>query len=89
MLPGYLDSIPGQGAISYMAQLRVLTLLNQDPRPSTALNKTQHSQINKYISVVKNPLVNVGDIRDGAVLIPGSGRSPGEGNGNELQYSCL
>ena len=22
-------------------------------------------------------------------LIPGSGRSPGEGNGNELQYSCL
>ena len=23
------------------------------------------------------------------VLIPGSGRSPGEGNGNPLQYSCL
>ena len=22
-------------------------------------------------------------------LIPGSGRSPGEGNGNRLQYSCL
>ena len=22
-------------------------------------------------------------------LIPGSGRSPGEGNGNQLQYSCL
>ena len=22
-------------------------------------------------------------------LIPGSGRSPGEGNGNPLQYSCL
>ena len=22
-------------------------------------------------------------------LIPGSGRSPGEGNGNSLQYSCL
>ena len=70
-----------------MVQLRVLTLLNQDPRSSTALNKTQHSQINKNISVVKNPLVNVGDIRHDAVLIPGSGRSPGEGNGNELQYS--
>ena len=26
---------------------------------------------------------------EGAVLIPGSGRSPGEGNGNPLQYSCL
>ena len=28
---------------------------------------------------------NVGD----PGLIPGSGRSPGEGNGNPLQYSCL
>ena len=28
------------------------------------------------------------DIRD-AGWIPGSGRSPGEGNGNPLQYSCL
>ena len=38
--------------------------------------------------MVKNPPANVRDIRD-AVLIPGSGRSPGEGNGNSLQYSCL
>ena len=30
---------------------------------------------------------NAGDTRD-ADLIPGSGRSPGEGNGNPLQYSC-
>ena len=36
-------------------------------------------------SVVKNLPVNVGD----AGLIPGLGRSPGEGNGNPLQYSCL
>ena len=36
-------------------------------------------------SVVKNPLVNAGDTG----LIPGSGRSHGEGNGNPLQYSCL
>ena len=36
-------------------------------------------------SVVKNPLANTGD----AGSIPGSGRSPGEGNGNPLQYSCL
>ena len=39
-------------------------------------------------SVVKNPLVNAGDTRD-AGLIPGLGRSLGEGNGNLLQYSCL
>ena len=38
--------------------------------------------------VVKNPAANTGDIRD-AGSIPGSGRSPGEGNGNVLQYSCL
>ena len=37
---------------------------------------------------VKNPPVNAGDLRD-AGSIPGLGRSPGEGNGNLLQYSCL
>ena len=38
--------------------------------------------------VVKNPPANAGDVRD-VGSIPGSGRSPGEGNGNLLQYSCL
>ena len=38
--------------------------------------------------MVKNPPATVGDIRD-AGLIPGSGRSPGDANGNSLQYSCL
>ena len=38
--------------------------------------------------VVKNPPANAGDIRD-VGLIPGSGISPGEGNDNPLQYSCL
>ena len=38
--------------------------------------------------MVKNPPANEGDIRDMG-SIPGSGRSPGEGNGNPLQYSCL
>ena len=31
---------------------------------------------------------NAGDVRDKS-LIPGSGRSPGGGHGNTLQYSCL
>ena len=31
---------------------------------------------------------SAGDARDTS-LVPGSGRSPGEGNGNLLQYSCL
>ena len=34
--------------------------------------------------MVKNPPAS-----GGAGLIPGSGRSPGEDNGNPLQYSCL
>ena len=38
--------------------------------------------------VVKNPPASAGKVRDSG-LIPGSGRSPGGGNGNPLQYSCL
>ena len=39
-------------------------------------------------SVVENLPVNAGDTGD-TVLVPGLERSPGEGNGNPLQYSCL
>ena len=39
-------------------------------------------------SVVKNLPANAEDIRE-KDLIPGLGRSPGVGNGNPLQYSCL
>ena len=38
--------------------------------------------------MVKNPSASEGDIRD-VGSIPGSGRSPGGGHGNPLQYSCL
>ena len=39
-------------------------------------------------TVVKNSPANAGDTRDvGSIL--GSERSPGIGNGNPLQYSCL
>ena len=39
-------------------------------------------------TVVKNPLANARDSGD-AGSIPGSGRSPGEGDGNPFKYSCL
>ena len=39
-------------------------------------------------SVIKNLPANAGDAGD-PCLIPGSGGSPGGGNGNPLQYSCL
>ena len=38
--------------------------------------------------VVKNLPANAGDLK-GRDSIPGSGRSPGVGNGNPFQYSCL
>ena len=40
------------------------------------------------VPVVKNPPANAGDIRD-AGSITQSGKSPGGGHGNPLQYSCL
>ena len=38
--------------------------------------------------VVKNTTVSAGDLR-AVGSIPGSGRFPGKGHGNPLQYSCL
>ena len=38
--------------------------------------------------MVRNPPANTGDTRDSS-LIPGSGRSRGEGNDKPLQYACL
>ena len=38
--------------------------------------------------VAKNPLANAGDTGDTGSM-PGSGKAPGERNGNPLQFSCL
>ena len=40
------------------------------------------------VLVVKNPAASAGGIRD-VGSIPGSGRSPGGGHSNTVQYSCL
>ena len=51
--------------------------------PDITFWSTQHyTWASQVALVVKNLLANAG-------LIPGSGRSPGEGNGNPLQHSCL
>ena len=44
--------------------------------------------VSQVALVEKNPLAYAGDEGDMS-LIPGLGRSPGEGNGYPLQYSCL
>ena len=49
---------------------------------------TREFPVLQVVLVVKNSPANAGDIRDtGSIL--GSGRYPGEGHGNPLQYSCL
>ena len=47
-----------------------------------------YSENSQVVLVVKNPPINAGDLRD-IGSIPGLGRSPGKGNSNPLQYSCL
>ena len=44
--------------------------------------------VSQVALVLENTPANAEELRD-AGSIPGSGRSPGEGNGNPLQYSCL
>ena len=45
-------------------------------------------QASEVALVVKTPPANAGDVRD-VGSIPGSGSSPGEGQGNPLQHFCL
>ena len=45
-------------------------------------------ETSQMVLVVKNPPANAGDVRNSS-SIPGSGKSPGVGNGNPPQYSCL
>ena len=62
------------GAVSFQKVLRI--------------NKAYTSFLwaSQVVLVVKNPPAKAGNIRD-MTSIPGTGRSPGEGHGNSLQYS--
>ena len=64
---------------------------NYNPTCYVALpkkNKSMKTVSVHLVLVVKNLPANVGDIRDENSIL-GSGRSPGEGHSNPLQYSCL
>ena len=56
--------------------------------PLCYLKKNRICWAAQVVLVVKNLPANAGDVRDSG-LIPGSGSSSGEGNGNPLQYACL
>ena len=72
-----------------MAKLRNLEELTAVPLTAALFteqwNPVRPSQV---VLVAKNPPASAGEARDVA-LIPESGRCPGEGHGNPLQYSCL
>ena len=53
-----------------------------------SMTNSKHLLNTHLARVVKNPPANAGDLRDMG-SIPGSGRSPGGGHGNTLQYSFL
>ena len=73
---GRVGLTPRQGTRCHMLKLRPGRPKNIDKCAS------------QVVLVVKNPPANVGDLRD-VCSTSGSGRSPGGGHGNPLQYSCL
>ena len=62
--------------------------LRQPRHTNTGYSKKSLTQASQVVLVVKNLPANAGDVRE-AGSIPGSGRSPGGGNSNPFQYSCL
>ena len=73
-------TVVGLGNICYLGRVS-LTLASFESWYASQL-------ASQVVLVIKNPPANAGDRRD-AGSIPGSGRSPGEGHGIPLQYSCL
>ena len=70
-----------------VATMYMNILITEVLTPFFNVSKTQ-TGASQVVLVVKNLPANAGDIKDmGSIL--GLGRSPGEGNGNPLQYSCL
>ena len=81
----------GRGTVSSsLPSVQLCEFLHTIPSPGVSLCHQNMclSVGSQVVLVVENPPVNAGDLRD-AGSIPGSGRSPGEGKGNPLRYSCL
>ena len=86
MISGALSSSQEETELTFLRCLPVLDDEHMTPRYMGVLSG--NSGASQVVLVVKNPPANVGDIRY-AGSIPESGRSPGGGHGNPLQYSSL
>ena len=74
--------------IFFTMQKSIRTILKGSGVKSKETYLTQINLVLIHGAVVKNPPISAGDTRDTG-SIPESGRSPGVGNGNPLQYSYL
>ena len=72
----------------FLLTIKVFLILWKKIPTSTFSTYIQIHGASQVALVVKNPSANAGDKRD-VTLTPVSGRSPGRGHGNPLQYSCL
>ena len=73
---------------NYFSNFQVMTYLEDSEWVKVTLSRLLKGVDFPGGTVVKNLPASAGDNRD-VGLIPGSGRPPGVGNGNPLQYSCL
>ena len=84
-LPGDLHNYPYYLLFSFFRNLHTVF---HTPIYIPNISVLGISQVAQWLKKKKNPAANAGDERN-VGLISGSGRSPGEGNDNPLQYSCL
>ena len=74
--------------LDHWASITIKLFLKDCQNDPAIFRKEYMPRNTSLICNTKNLSVRAGDARD-VCLIPESGRSPGEGNGNPLQYSCL
>ena len=87
LIPG-LGRYTGEG-IGYPLQYSALeNSMDYGPWVHKESDMTEPLSLSLQVTLIKNSPTNAGDLRD-TVSIPGLGRSPGEGHGNPLQFSCL
>ena len=79
---------PGKALASSVVYVYICSPFFPASLSSFPLARYPEVTLSDVVLVVKNPPANAEDTRDSG-SVPGLGRSPGEGHGNPLQYSCL